>query len=51
MQRTRNPCRASIAAQGLSFDDLIKHYPNPEQAFNKFIMPHQFPLEMAKQDC
>lgn len=37
-----------LLRKGLSFNDLMKRYPNPEQAFNEFIMPQQLPPQMAE---
>ncbi|WP_416191947.1 peptidyl-prolyl cis-trans isomerase [Neisseria sp. CCUG12390] len=37
-----------LLLKGLSFEELMKRYPNPEQAFNEFIMPQQLPPEIAE---
>lgn len=36
-----------LLLKGLSFDELMKRYPNPEQAFDGFIMPQQLPPDLA----
>lgn len=36
----------ALLLKGLSFDDLIKRYPNPEQNFTDFISPQQLPPEL-----
>lgn len=36
-----------LLLKGLSFENLMKRYPNPEQAFNEFIMPQQMPPEIS----
>ncbi len=37
-----------LLLKGLSFDELMKRYPNPEQAFADFISPQQLPPVMAQ---
>lgn len=37
-----------LLRKGLSFEELMKRYPNAEQAFNEFIMPQQLPPYMAE---
>lgn len=33
-----------LLLKGLSFEELMKRYPNPEQAFDSFVSPQQLPL-------
>lgn len=37
-----------LLRKGLSFEELMKRYPNAEQTFNEFIMPQQLPPYMAE---
>ena len=37
----------ALLLKGLSFEELMKRYPNPEQAFDGFIMPQQLPPDLA----
>ncbi|MCP1659931.1 peptidyl-prolyl cis-trans isomerase [Neisseria perflava] len=37
-----------LLLKGLSFDELMKRYPNPEQKFDNFIMPQQLPPTLAE---
>lgn len=39
----------SLLLKGLSFEDLMKRYPNPEQSFDGFIMPQQLPPQLASR--
>lgn len=37
-----------LLRKGLSFEELMKRYPNPEQTFNHFIMPQQLPPVLGR---
>lgn len=37
-----------LLLKGMSFDELMKRYPNPEQAFSDFISPQQLPPAMSR---
>lgn len=38
----------ALLLKGLSFEALMKRYPNPEQAFDGLVSPQQLPPEMAQ---
>ncbi|OSI08681.1 putative peptidyl-prolyl isomerasen [Neisseria animaloris] len=37
-----------LLLKGLSFEELMKRYPNPEQEFDEFIFPQQLPPELGQ---
>lgn len=37
----------ALLLKGMSFENLMKRFPNPEQSFNEFIQPQQLPPQIA----
>ncbi|UOO81519.1 peptidyl-prolyl cis-trans isomerase [Uruburuella testudinis] len=37
-----------LLLKGMTFDELMKRYPNPEQQFTDFVSPQQLPPELAQ---